>query len=590
MKVARSKASHRSIQLKSTGRSVREVSTFRQAVLEKIGDRLFYINDKEEFLFTALNTISPVNKNLSRSPQSIEKTAKAVMDHFGFKSVKILRLGKPESKEPKVEKSFADKFLTQILHIEILPYEEYQTLKGFVDADLNQLNELISWYENETSIKKFIATGEIPKDSEERPKFDFYQRSLRERGEITNYLLVELKRKVLSKVSPFRKFLGAFAFHRSFDRPYKFAREDGQSYFDSRKIDHARHRLDEFYFDEIEGMARIYETNKAKFYRIYFRRIPPSKIFNSCFTHLSYLPTSKDRIPIFKELISLYKSKKWMAFYALGLPQVEGLFSEMCLAINPHANTGRSGLSQKVHSVRPHYNSYYDNLDYFQYHIPILRNRFAHTGYDEDFKLKAFDLLVDLLHLLVIFSELDNPFVKLKRLHSKRNAQDFSSVEQFDDYFKLIEELDTNRKVILAADFKDFESSFLLKETAILSFAQEIAQKLPIIIQKFISSIEDDFHSIAVPFEFQKTNQTQIKNLASLERPRYLLQQIFKYPNDHLAMLLEYHAFVNGFLKFTTGGPVELRQDLQNLSKKYSKNLIMIGWIVEESQNWLDDN
>lgn len=86
----------------------------------------------------------------------------------------------------------------------------------------------------------------------------------------------------------------------------------------------------------------------------------------------------------------------------------------MCSKIFPNKQPGKS-LSNKVRRIRPYYDRSDTYFDYYQYYLPIQRNRFSHTGYDDNFKLKSYDLLVDLTHILSVFHELHNLPVKLQK-------------------------------------------------------------------------------------------------------------------------------------------------------------------------------
>ncbi len=586
--IAKGSKKKKFLQLTTVGRRWKDVVAFRDDLFSRVGDQLFYIQNKRDLLYAILMQISPVNRRLQRDESSIERACAKVMAHFGFKKVKVRIVGSIDSDLPKPEKPSSEEFLQSILQLERLPYQEYSLLSDYVNADLHQMNELISWYEGDPCIMKFITTAEVPRGLEERTMFDFYQRCMKERGEIVKYQLYSLKKRVLAKVQPYSKLLSFVTFDARWDRPYKFARPGAESYFDCRKIDLAKHRLAEFYLDEVDDMVSLYESNKTRFYRVYFKRIPWKRAFDDCIMHLGYLPASQDRVPIFKELLSLFKSKRWMAFYALGLPQVEGIFSEMCRIIDPSFNLNHGGLSRKVGLVRPHYQAYDDNLDYYQYHIPFQRNRFAHTGFDDDFQLKSYDLLIDLAHLLTVFSELNNPLVKVKRLHSKPNTQDFSSIEQFSEYFSLLSALKKLQCESIATDIKKFEL-FLVNSTRMLLVATEVTQSLDDALAKFAELVKEQFRRSDMEFDLLKSNQAHIKKLSTMEEGRSLLNRIFCYPNDELELLMNYFRFAQGFVKWVQSANAQVVEDMRALNAKHEKRFISLRWIIEHAQKLGDD-
>src|SRR5690554_7318415 len=99
----------------------------------------------------------------------------------------------------------------------------------------------------------------------------------------------------------------------------------------------------------------LYRNDKPKFYKQIFKRKSVENYFQSIFYHLDLLPVSDERHQIFNELKKLFNKKNWLAFYALALPQVEGLFSEMVLSLNPRSTAIRKALPDKVRVVRPDY-------------------------------------------------------------------------------------------------------------------------------------------------------------------------------------------------------------------------------------------
>lgn len=577
------------VRLKSIGTKWRDVRLFRDDLFNRVGDRLFYIPDKVQFLYEVLKEIHPVNKGLKPNPQSIEDACEKVMIHFGFHKLKALSVKEHRDQKNGIPESSTDQFMKSVLMIERVPYSEFYTLNSYVKGDLLRINELINWYEGEPCIRRFMAKAEVPTDLEERTKFDFYQRCVRERGVIISFQLNSLKKRVLAKVQAYSQLLGALVLHDRYDRPYKFARPEALSYFDCREMDLAKHRLNKFYIDEVDDMVAMYRANKPRFYRTYFKRIPWRDIFRDCLTHLQYLPLGNDRVPIFKELLSLFKGRRWMAFYALGLPQVEGLFSEMCDAINPNGDHNKQGLSKKVFAIRSHYNDYFDNLDYYQYHIPLQRNRFAHTGHDEDFQLKSYDLIVDLEQVLTVFSDLNHPFVKVIRLHKRKNTQDFSSLEQFVEYFNLIESLNSKQREKLAGDILNFETAFLGASTEMIYMAKEVSDNFLTEFNAFVEDVNNNFQYRGTAFDLSDTNQAKIESLAKVDDIRSLLITMFTYPNDHLDKLIDYYHFLSGFVNLMTTGDTELRSAMKSLYSKYGKRLSLIEWIRQYAKQFDDD-
>lgn len=408
----------KTISIKYRGQTSREISDFRKSVLAIPGDELFTYPDMQTLLYNVLLGVSPVNRFLKNDPASIERACKKITDHFGVNratvsSFTIYKSDNTGEKTELPERSYTQKFVETILCLESVPALAYNRLLGEVNADLKKLTELMKWYESQPVILK----GEQPKNQEERMVYDFHKRCTQELVTIVDFQLYGIKKQALEEshhlITPLLKSIQS-AYKSIFPRPYRFAELYGIYYFDCRQIDLAWHRMDNFPFDIAERLQKLYIEDKAKFYRIYFKQNPVQEHFDKLKHYLSRLPLHQRRESIFNDLIRSFRARRWISFYAVALPQVEGLFSEMCSKIFPNKQPGKS-LSDKVRRIRPYYDRSDTYFDYYQYYLPIQRNRFSHTGYDNDFKLKSYDLLVDLTHILSVFHELHNLPVKQQK-------------------------------------------------------------------------------------------------------------------------------------------------------------------------------
>ncbi|MCP4456711.1 MAG: hypothetical protein GY816_01585 [Cytophagales bacterium] len=331
-------------------------------------------------------------------------------------------------------------------------------------------------------------------------------------------------------------------------------------------------------------MQNLYSENKAKFYRLYFKRIPIDQHFNDLKFHLPHLPLSKNRDPIFDELISLFKGRRWISFYALALPQVEGLFSEMCQAVSPENDFSQKSLTQKVKTVRPFHDLSISYFDYYEYFIPFQRNKFSHTGYDEDFKLKSYDLLLDLTHLLKIFFELDNPLVKIKKLHVRRNYEDFISLPEFVDYFGLIEKLKTVQKKSVKADIETFERTFLVTDCGIQYTCYEMIQGTPILLKTLIFEIElilSEFDEV----KLKELNKIKIQQL--MERTEILgaVKNYFISHDKEEETLVTYHNFIKYFKRHLPSLDAEIKTELEKIKSEYGELLNNLSLMTELCKN-----
>lgn len=563
------------INLKNFSKNFNGIKMLRQELIQNLGDDIFTFETKQILLYNILKQIYPINKSLKLDDDSIEKACGKVITHLGLNvGLKVLDLS---GKEPKgitpAKGTNTQKFCEIVIGIVKVPYEIYQSLSLQVNKDLKDISELIKWYESNPCILKYIKYDEIPKSHEDRILFDFYKRCIEERVKILNYQLYNLKDSAIEKSRYLPNWIRSWGFLDIFgDKPYSFAKPFSIHYFDCRKIDVAGHRVSEFYFDEAIKMQKLYSENPYKFYRLYFKRFPVQQHFQGYNFYLFHLPLQKDRTLIFDELIKLFKARRWISFYALALPQVEGLFSEMCSIVSEGKDLSHKSLPYKVDSVRPYHplsNSYFD---YFQYHIPKQRNRFSHIGYDEDFKLKSYDLLVDLSHLLKIFYELDNPLVKVKRVHTRRNPEDFISIKEVVDYFNLIDTLKPNQKKKIQNEIEKFEKEFLINYN-IDYYCYQIIQELPKILKDFIDKINLNFTKHDITKDFEKLNLSEIKDLISNKNHFDILADSIIYNSNAFETLDIYWTFIEKYNKHLPSLKKEIKDELNRLHKEYGNIL-----------------
>ncbi len=462
--------------------NIKGVNSFQKVLLTRLQPKLFQVTDFEELYFLAIQLIQPVNKGLEKDAESIERRIVKILAYFGFdkiKKVSIRKFGEngeleETAKEKKEKETPRDLFKKWILGLDDLPSVSLVILKATVGRDLNNINELVLEYEKDSEIEKYINNKNPKRDHETRTIIDFYNRTLRERQKVLNYYLKGVYERAIDKSRSKVWGGGLFAFGGIFkDYPYDFDKGFSFVNFDHQTIDKVSHRLDYIPIREIENPRELYGKDKNKFYRQLFKEYPVEDYLRIIDFHLNHVPTPKERKTIFSELKKLFLGERWLAFYALALPQVEGLFTEMMAAQKPDSKYYSRALSDKVDFLRM--GSYPNDpyLDYYQYVLPLERNSFMHTGLTEDYQLKAFDLLTDLDHVLRLYNELDNPFVKLTRIMKKRNPDDFIDYKGFAVFFNLLRKIHSSQKKKEEQKIKVFLKEFLLTDCQLEVIAPE---------------------------------------------------------------------------------------------------------------------
>lgn len=359
-----------------------------------------------------------------------------------------------------------------------------------------------------------------------------------------------------------------------------------EEYFDLNKIDTCGHRVRNFPLREGKELEKEYLRDKAKFYSLYFEQQAPSEIFQSLKFHLAHLPLKRNRLPIFKELERLFAEERWLSFYALALPQVEGLFTEMEATVFSKVK-GKS-LSDKVENIRPFHDYSQFSFDYYQYIVPVLRNKFMHSGYDEVSDVNAFDILTDLEHLINIFYQLNDPMVKIKAIHVKRNPQYFVSFEEFAQYFYLLARLKPPQRQEYKTDIETFARDFLVLSCDVDYICNQVIEGLPSFVKDIIIKLGENLSSTEDAEKLRTMPLPEVLAMVDDEHIRSKYRHFFIYHYSETDYLEKYDIFLKGVGKYLPSlNPVLLKSlaDLRNGVKTFMKNLLALRKKVEELAN-----
>jgi hypothetical protein len=582
------------INLNTLKKSKNGIRSLRQLVFDYLGNDLFEIISEQEFIFQVMKGIYPINRTLKNEVDSIEKACHKLFSFLPIIKGTLFSLdddGTTTKIKSREEELTPQKiFLQTYLQLERPPGVCYRELQVIVKSDLEQISNLIKYYESTSYIQSLLSKNTQPKNHDERIEFDFYKRCLKEQRVIIDYYLNGLKKRAIAKANYwFPNLRSMIAWTERFrDRPYYFAAYSSYPYFDCREIDLIANKVSDFAFSEDSKLQKLYMSNKTLFYRKLFKKHKPLGILQELDFYLSYLPLANDRKPIFTELGKLFKTQRWIGYYSLALTQIEGLFSEMYLILNPASEFSRKALPDKVEFARPYSELSNIYFDYYQYHIPRLRNKFMHYGFDEDFKLKSFDLLLDLRYLLKIFYELKNPFVKITKLHRERKYENFITYSEFASYFELINKLDSKQRKAIESDIRTFEKDFLMVYCNAEYVCLEVAQNLPGELTEFHIDIKDRTAGKGKTIDFSNRNFNALKEsiLSDLQITE-VLNDYYCYHPTKFEILLSYNLFLTNFKKQLPSIDKEYVKILDEIIKKEGillKNIILIKEILPASE------
>lgn len=317
----------------------------------------------------------------------------------------------------------------ELLGFKSLPYAELKKLTNERINELRRLNKLVLWYEKDDVIKKYLAresnySGSHPA----RTKLDFYHRALQQRQHYIDELVGDLEADAISSATIEDDWANTFAVLYLMSNVSKIESPLFQN-CDYTKIDKVLHRLDDWNSRKDDELRGLYHSDKAAFYREVLKSTSLTQKIEDIQSMAENLPVSKQRRESLATLNSLYQDKKYLAVYALALPQVEGVFTEMMNSFGNDHKVKLNGTEKNRKDMKalPDKAMFVSRkiaktdflFDYFIYCLPEKRNRFSHTGLPakgEDEKVMCYDIITDLYFVFQMFLELDNPLVRLKRL------------------------------------------------------------------------------------------------------------------------------------------------------------------------------
>lgn len=580
-----------SFNIDSIGKTEGDRRKFETSIIANLGDNFYKLNSYQALAYEILKQIEPIRNTVKNTPQSVEKHCKIILDHYGLPyEVTVVTLFGSEEKEVKnSDKSSLKHFLELILDISQLPSEVYKSIEADVYKDFKRITDLVAWYESQPAIIRYLNADETPKKHEDRIVFDFYKRCFREQKEIANFYFYGIKERTRFKCRRFFRVMDGYNIFG--DRPYYFARSYSIYFFDCRKLDLVSHRLMNFGGYTIDKMIRLYSSDKNEFYTLYFKRNSLESHFENINFYLQYLPLKNNRTIVFDELVNSFRQERWMSFYALAIPQVEGLFSEMINVLHPDRDFSQKALTYKVNKVRPFYLLSGSYFDYFQYHVPLLRNRFAHTGYDEDFdkegfKLKSYDLLLDLTFLLQVFCELDNSLVKVKRILKDKNSLDFDNLKSLAVYINILKNVTPKQYDNLTGEIAQFESEFLFIECNIEHLCQQLLNTAQNKLDHLIAIINEYIKREDEKFEFIKLDKSEITKLSRKPRIKDSFEFILINLRDEIEELQDFSTIVSNHKKHLPSIGKSYSAEFDKIAPALNKNL----WIIAETKKVCEMN
>ncbi|TCC98827.1 hypothetical protein [Pedobacter hiemivivus] len=537
------------------------IKEFVSLILHNIPEDDYFTNTLEELAYLGLRQIN--FRNLKNTPQSIAKHAAKVLNT-----------------EPSLKgaRNPVKSFLQVYLDVTKLPAIEKNKLERNVKSDLKQVNDLLKFYEGLDFIKEFNAEAIKPRSQEEKAQLVFYQRTLGKRDEIVDYLTSGMgKRAIVKSGSSYEPFRSEstkelelqLEYHA--DYPYMEMMFQVKSIRYAINMNRLDYRMINLLWTKIQWSNAAFNgryTYDKAFNKEIQRKVKPRPFFEHLLDSLKSLPIIKGRMDIFLELRALFLAKKWYGFYALALPQVEGIFTEMMQITDLKKTKG--ALPDKVKLMRPHYSRSDFSFDYFEYALPTERNHFSHTGMVENPKDKSYHLLLDLQYLFDVALELDTPLAKISKIILE-GATRFHDIGDLADFVKLIRDLKKKKKLSpLETELDDFVYGKLVSHIDLTKFLtnleQDIAESVTVFQERFIvqyfklKTTKDDFFSL-----------TPVEIMDNLKEINSVLEDFGIMLSEDLKVITDCYHFLQNFDKLFPKLPAKAIAEITALKNKFKK-------------------
>ena len=253
----------------------------------------------------------------------------------------------------------------------------------------------------------------------------------------------------------------------------------------------------------------------------------------------------------------------------------------MCRLCIPEFSSPYAALPDKVNVVRPFYSYSETRFDYFQYHLPNLRNRFLHFGLDTNEKIEILskELLWDLAQVVSIFSGLTIDALWLLRLIRSRDDAEFMSVSGLCFYFKLLGSVKKKKQFdYFEVEVKSLNEIYL--PAVVFNVVFDLEAKInelidriyePVKIQSAVNGFEIDLKTISR--KDIATNKSKVKTAI-----KEIFDWRFQSEIDELLKTLEfiksYKQHLN--LKFIE---TDVQVQIEEIDKKYGALLSKIQLI-----------
>lgn len=473
--------------------------------------------------------------------------------------------------------SAIDMYNNLILNISDAPGVLKKQLLAQAQSDMQKVAELIDTYEKIPVIQEINASQRSsPRNHEERTIHEFYQRTLKKREEIQNYLASEIDEISIRYASKSykemirRSGMNQGMLSKNINFPYmdlvvydyKFDFEVDFEMLDHSKINPYKNKMAVFKFDN-----DIRTTPSAVLDQEIADKLDAEKMMGELVDQLKRIPRVNGRAEIFDEMNTLCKQKLWYAFYALALPQVEGIFAELLSIVDPNYRATGT-LTDKANLLRTSAQTGSFDFDYYAFYLPSSRNKFAHTGKDTGIPLKCMHMILDLKHLLETAEGLDSPLIGLNNIvtegkNSFNHMGDLSNMLVLNEKSRGHEHYEEVKNKLDVMVYDDFLNHFDL-----IGFLQAMSKQFDTSLDKFNQLLPSGYLGKAEKApDFLSLSPAEVKD--RLQELQGAISEVYLLTED-IKIVLDIHYFVSNVHKVFTKLPDKIIAALEDfkLQKK----------------------
>lgn len=561
---------------------------FKDILQKQMPPFAYFYSRYEHIAYIALSLIKDIQ--VRKTGKSVQENAKKVLLEF-FKTL-------PDD-------NYATLFVINILELYgPLPIEYKQRLEQAAKHDLSKIDDLLLHYHSQKFIEDHKQNNTKSHNHSERTLLEFFNRTVKKRNEILDYITYKLDDRAIeksrdrrrhskskeSKKSVYAKYHEEYI--KSKDFPYRdsvidFKKAEYKYVINFELLDYRKINL---VINKAFAVNTIKGDDSKGYGKDFWRsvnKINSSEIFTTLLRLVKDLPIVNERHKVFVELRKLFRNRNWYGFYALALPQIEGIFSEMIDASNPKGK--RTGaLTDKVQQIRPFYDSSHYSFDYYAFHLPDERNKFSHTGKVDDVKKKSKILLLDLLAIVKVFGELNSPLIRVKEVIDK-GVKGITDIGKLSNFLHLVNQLNNDKLFsTIEKSCKKFVYQELLLRNDFQSFILNLSTDF--------NSVYDNYRENIHIFSGADDSPIDLDSIPGvhLQQKIQRLQQVHDNHSfmfeENLKLLLDTYYVINKLTSLFPGCSEETKAIITDFTDRHNQQLKIVKILNEKLTVTLPDD